>query len=82
MSFDQIDELARYRARRDRDRRASDTDPAGDDPWSAEQRDAIARARESWTLSQLGRERDARSDPDGGNRGDRADEPENPLSED
>ena len=69
MPSDHVDDLAHYRARRDQ--RASNPDPAAEDPWSAEQRDAIARARESWALSQLGRERhtgrgptdDAPSDP-------------------
>ena len=64
MSPDQIDELAHFRARRNRDRRAPDQDSAGETPWSAEQGDGIARARESWALSQLGREAHPRRGPD------------------
>ena len=56
MSSDQIDELANFRARRNRDRQPPETDATSETPWSAEQADALARARESWALSQLGRE--------------------------
>ena len=56
MSSDQNDELARFRSRRDRARRTPDANTADAAPRSTEQDDALARARESWTLSQLGRD--------------------------
>jgi hypothetical protein len=67
MSTDPHDELARYRARRDRER-SSIPDPAhaDDSPASAEQDAAIARARESWILSQLKREEAAQERPPNG----------------
>ena len=65
MSSDHIDGLALCRARRNRDRRPLDVS-AGDGPPSTEQEDAIARARESWALSQLGREALARRRLDAG----------------
>ena len=56
MSSDPHDELARRRAERDRDRRAPDQEAADDSSRSAEQDAAIARARESWLLSQVRRD--------------------------
>ena len=64
MSSDQIDDLTSFRARRNRDRRVPDQDIADETPRSAEQADALARARESWALSQLGREAHSRRGPD------------------
>ena len=69
MSPDQIDELAHFRARRNRDRQGSDPG-AGEAPQSTEQADAIARARESWLLSQLGRAEHARRGHEDGTPGD------------
>ena len=56
MSSDPNDELARFRSRRNRDRPSAEPGTADAAPTSTEQDEALARARESWTLSQLGRE--------------------------
>lgn len=53
MSSDPHDELARRRAERRRDRRAPDPEAGDDVGRSADQQAAIARARESWFLSQV-----------------------------
>ena len=53
MASDPHDELARRRAERDHKRRAPDQTAAEDPHRSAEQEAAIARARESWLLSQV-----------------------------
>jgi hypothetical protein len=82
MSPDHIDDLDLYRARRDRDRQASDPGTVGDDLQSTEQRDAIARARESWALSQLGREARAPRGRDRGTPRDALDDAQNVPSDD
>jgi len=56
MSSDPQDELARRRAEHNRHRRAPDQEPPDDVGRSADQAAAIARARESWLLSQGGRD--------------------------
>jgi hypothetical protein len=56
MASDPNDEVARFRARRNRDRGASNQQAADDHGWAAEQEAAIARARESWLLSRLKRD--------------------------
>jgi len=53
MSSDSNDELARARTRRARDRTFARSDAADQAGASTEQGDALARARESWALSQL-----------------------------
>ena len=60
MSSDPTDELARARARRERARPPASSGAADRARGSTEQDDALARARESWALSQLGREEQAR----------------------
>ena len=69
MSSDQNDELARFRSRRDRARRPPAPSAADAASKSTEQDDALARARESWTLSQLGREANAQRQRDEAGRG-------------
>ena len=66
MSSDPTDELARARARRERARGLPRPNAADDARGSTEQEDAIARARESWALSQIGRERHAQRSPEQG----------------
>jgi hypothetical protein len=56
MSSDPQDELARRRADRHRNRRAPGQEAADDVSRSADQQAAIARARESWLLSQVSRD--------------------------
>jgi hypothetical protein len=56
MSSDPQDELARRRAAQHRDRKGSGQEAADDVGRSADQEAAIARARESWFLSQVGRD--------------------------
>ncbi len=51
MPSDPNDELARFRARRDREHRADPASPVDDAHGSIEQQDAaLARAREAWML--------------------------------
>lgn len=69
MPSDPNDELAQFRSRRDRARRPADPGAADATPSSTEQDDALARARESWTLSQLGRDVNAQRQGDEGGRG-------------
>ena len=71
MPTDPHDELARLRSRRDRDRRTPDPSAADDTGpatgRAAEQREAIARAREAWALSRPDRdEMPAGGAPEGG----------------
>ena len=64
MPSDPNDELARARARRERSRPPATSDADDAPARSAEQDEAIARARESWLLSQLGRDETAQPEPD------------------
>jgi hypothetical protein len=60
MSSDPHDELAQFRARRDRERRPHPASPPDTSSLSIEQQEAIARAREAWNLRRQGR-----NEPDG-----------------
>ena len=65
VASDPHDELAQFRARRNRERTAVTPDAGGDSEVSAEQQAAIERARESWALSHIkadGTPRDRPSD--------------------
>ena len=64
MPSDPNDELAQARERRERSRQPASSDAVDTPARSAEQDDAIARARESWLLSQLGRDEKAQIEPD------------------
>ena len=64
MSSDPRDELARYRDRRNREQSSTPPPDQRDaSQVSAEQEAAIARARESWILSQLKRDETAQDRP-------------------
>ncbi len=65
MSSDPHDELARRRAGRHRDRWSPDREAADDPGRAADQEAAIARARESWFLSQVRRDEAGEGDPTG-----------------
>jgi hypothetical protein len=65
MSSDPNDELARFRARRARDRRVELPQAGPETPWSQEQSAAIARAREAWLLRRKTRDETANDDEDG-----------------
>ena len=64
MTVDPNDELARARARRELARQPSHSDAVDDAGGATEQDEALGRARESWALSQLGREGEARASRD------------------
>ena len=64
MPSDPNDEIARARERRERSRQPVSSDADDAPARSAEQDEAIARARESWLLSQLGRDEKAPAEPD------------------
>ena len=82
MSSDPNDELARARARREAARRLPRPDAVDHQSGSTEQDEALARARESWALSQLGREGRTRRDPDMGAPGDTVEDVGDTLSDD
>jgi hypothetical protein len=65
MSSDPHDELARRRAERHRNRWSPDQEAANDPSRSADQDAAIARARESWFLSRVGRDEVDEGTPSG-----------------
>ncbi len=65
MPSDPNDELARFRARRARERRVELPQAGGESSLSPDQEAAIARAREAWLLRRHTRENPAdRDDPD------------------
>ncbi len=62
MPSDPNDELARFRAKRDRERHALPPIPVDDAQGSMDQDAAIARAREAWILRRTGRDDGAKGD--------------------
>jgi len=65
MPSDPHDELARRLAERRHDRWSPDQEAADDPSGSADQDAAIARARESWFLSRVGRDEADEGTPSG-----------------